>query len=63
AQWAESVVPGRNGMFKPTVVQRGVVIGTWARAGRGARVEATPFTRFTKVQEAAIGRLAADAGR
>ncbi|NCD20660.1 MAG: winged helix DNA-binding domain-containing protein, partial [Actinobacteria bacterium] len=62
AQWAETVVPGRNGMFKATVVHRGVVVGTWAR-GRAGRVEATPFTRFTKVQEAAIGQLSADAGR
>jgi hypothetical protein len=62
AQWSDAVVPGRNGMFRPTVVHRGVVVGTWART-RAGDVEATPFTRFTKPQEAAIARLAADAGR
>lgn len=64
AEWADAVVPGRNGMFKPTVLHRGVVIGTWGRVrtGRSARVEAVPFTRFTRAQEAGIARRAAEAG-
>lgn len=58
-RWAEAVVPGKNGVFRPTVVHRGVVIGTWARvgSGRGARIEATPFARFTGAQEAALARV------
>lgn len=60
AEWAEKVVPGKNGMFKATVLHRGVVIGTWVRSGNGrnARVAASPFTRFTARQEAGIARLA-----
>lgn len=58
ARWAEAVVPGRNGMFKPTVVHRGTVIGTWERAGSGRRVRATPLTRFTREQETGIARAA-----
>jgi uncharacterized protein YcaQ len=57
-QWAEAVVPGKNGFFRPTVLHRGVVVGTWARVGKGraVRVEATPFTRFTRAQEAALAK-------
>lgn len=45
---ADHIVPGGNGMFRPTVVSDGEVVGTWKHAGRGARrrVEATPFTSF-----------------
>ena len=41
----ERIVPGNNGIFRPTVVVRGRVVGTWARAGSGrtARVERSPF--------------------
>lgn len=60
ARWAEAVVPGKNGMFLPTVLHRGVVIGTWARHPRA--VLATPFTRFTREQVAALARLGADVG-
>ena len=43
---AQAIVPGGNGMFKPTVVVDGVVAGTWSRrltAGR-VTVEVQPFT-------------------
>src|SRR3954469_13459803 len=47
-EFAERIVPGNNGMFRPTVVVRGEVVGTWQWTGRGARrtVTATPFTAF-----------------
>ncbi|MBN9105381.1 MAG: AlkZ family DNA glycosylase [Propionibacteriaceae bacterium] len=35
----ERVVPGRNGMFLPTVVVDGVVAGTWHRRSAKSRVE------------------------
>ncbi|GAA2240817.1 winged helix DNA-binding domain-containing protein [Rarobacter faecitabidus] len=42
-----ALVPGRNGVFKPTVAVGGVSVGTWGRAGKtgaaATRVEATPF--------------------
>ncbi|PTR32321.1 winged helix DNA-binding protein [Rhodococcus sp. OK519] len=48
--------PGNNGMFSPTVVDNGRVVGTWKRPRRGttADVDATPFTRFSTRTERAI---------
>ena len=47
-EFAERIVPGNNGMFRPTVVLGGQVVGTWQWTGRGAKrvVTATPFTSF-----------------
>ena len=47
--FAERVVPGRNGMFRATVVSAGRVAGTWRDAGSGARrtLEAEPFESFS----------------
>lgn len=58
-EFAERFVPGRNGVFKPTVVSNGQVVGTWKHRGRGARrtISATPFTAFTDEVAAAIPRL------
>ncbi|WP_433604634.1 winged helix DNA-binding domain-containing protein [Prescottella agglutinans] len=51
--------PGGNGMFSPTVVDGGRVVGTWKRNGRGATRDicATPFTEFTPRAEKAIPRV------
>ena len=56
AEFADLIVPGGNGMFKPTVVSAGQVVGTWKHAGRGAKrtIEATPFTSFTATLDKAI---------
>jgi Winged helix DNA-binding domain len=56
AEFANLIVPGGNGMFKPTVVSAGQVIGTWKHTGRGAKrtIEATPFTSFTAAVDKAI---------
>jgi hypothetical protein len=55
-EFAERIVPGNNGMFRPTVVLGGQVVGTWQWSGRGAArvVTATPFTSFTEAVEAQI---------
>jgi hypothetical protein len=44
-QHAPLTVPGGNGVFKPTVVSRGRVVGLWSRRSTAARtvVTATPF--------------------
>lgn len=62
AEFADRIVPGGNGMFKATVVSRGVVLGTWRRAGRGAqqRVEATAFMAFEDGVSAAVSGVFAD---
>jgi hypothetical protein len=46
--YAERIVPGGNGMFRPTVLSDGRVVGTWRRTGSGTRREITaePFTTF-----------------
>ncbi|MQA08604.1 MAG: winged helix DNA-binding domain-containing protein [Pseudonocardiaceae bacterium] len=59
AEFAQRVVPGNNGVFQPTVVVDGEIVGTWKRSGRGAarKVLATPFTTFPKKARDAIPRL------
>jgi hypothetical protein len=60
-EFADRIVPGGNGVFRPTVVHRGQVVGTWAWTGRGAKrtVTATPFTTFPDEVAAAIPQAAA----
>jgi hypothetical protein len=60
AEHAQLIVPGNNGMFKPTVVVDGRVVGTWKRAGSGARrrLVAEPFTAFPPAVDAALAALA-----
>ncbi|HEY7224000.1 MAG TPA: winged helix DNA-binding domain-containing protein [Micromonosporaceae bacterium] len=59
-QHTQAVIPGGNGVFQPTVVLAGRVVGTWRRATKRARVEVTvtPFgtlrTRDRTAVEAAF---------
>jgi hypothetical protein len=57
--YADRIVPGGNGVFRPTVVDRGRVVGTWSRTGRAPRqcLAATPFTTFRPEVEAALPGL------
>jgi hypothetical protein len=63
----QRVVPGRNGVFRPTVVHDGRVVGLWRVVGSGARrrVEAEPFGQWSRAvarDVAALGeRVLADA--
>ena len=45
AEHADLVVPGKNGMFFPTIVRDGEVVGTWKRAlsSRGVTIVSAPF--------------------
>lgn len=45
-EFAERTVPGGNGVFRPTVVDAGRVVGTWQVTGRGSArtITTTPFT-------------------
>jgi len=58
------VIPGGNGIFRPTVVDDGVVIGTWKRAVKKARVEVTvsPFGDLNARQRKGVERAAAEHG-
>ena len=48
AEFADRIVPGGNGVFRPTIVSDGQVVGTWKHTGRGTRrtVAVTPFRSF-----------------
>jgi len=61
-EFADRIVPGNNGMFRPTVVLGGQVVGTWQWTGRGAKrtVTATPFTSFSRAVTERILERAAD---
>jgi hypothetical protein len=60
-EFADVIVPGGNGMFRPTVVADGAVVGTWKRTGRvpAQELQASAFTTFSAALEAAIGRAGA----
>ncbi|MEV4631491.1 winged helix DNA-binding domain-containing protein [Micromonospora sp. NPDC049523] len=59
AEFAGHIVPGNNGVFRPTVVGDGQVLGTWTHTGRGAKrtVTATPFREFPPAVAEAIPRV------
>lgn len=48
AEHAERIVPGGNGVFRPTVIVGGRAVGTWRHHGTGdrRRIDAEPFERF-----------------
>jgi hypothetical protein len=50
------IIPGGNGVFKPTIVANGRVIGTWKRTvkARHVEIQAFPFEPFTKRQHLAF---------
>jgi hypothetical protein len=54
---ADRIVPGGNGMFRPTLVHRGVVVGTWARTRTG--VEVTPFVGLSAAVQKQVGAVVA----
>ncbi len=52
------VIPGNNGVFMPTIVEAGRVIGIWKREIKKSRVDirALPFEPFTGAQSEAFRR-------
>jgi hypothetical protein len=58
---AEQVVPGKNGIFQPTITAGGRVIGTWrrnVRSGDTASPEALPFAQLSPTRQRAFDRAA-----
>lgn len=55
-EFATRIVPGGNGVFRPTVVTDGQIVGTWKSVGRGAKrtIKATPFTSFPTICAEAV---------
>jgi len=58
--YAPRVVPGNNGVFKPTIASRGRIVGTWRKAGNASSsmIEAEPFTTLTSREQAAFATSA-----
>lgn len=56
AEHRQRVVPGNNGMFLPTIVEDGAIIGTWKRqfVAGGVRVEIAPFVSSGAVSSGAV---------
>ncbi|MEZ5310311.1 MAG: winged helix DNA-binding domain-containing protein [Microthrixaceae bacterium] len=61
---AKKVVPGNNGMFRPTIVDDGQIIGTWKRTVTKTKVKITlePFAGLTKSQVGGLDRAAEEYG-
>jgi hypothetical protein len=60
----EAIVPGGNGMFKPTIVVDGEVVGTWRRTIRAREtvLEAIPFARLPDAVHEDLERAAGTYG-
>lgn len=60
---ADRIVPGGNGVFRPTVVHDGLVVGVWRVVGSGSRrrVEAEPFVPWPEGVTTDVARLGAAA--
>jgi hypothetical protein len=58
AEFADRIVPGNNGIFLPTIVIDGSVLGTWKRTetAKMVRIEVTPFAPLSAKAGAAIAR-------
>ena len=58
-EFAQRIVPGNNGVFQPTVVENGRVVGTWKRTGSGANtsISTKPLTVFSRAVTGAVPRL------
>lgn len=59
------IVPGGNGMFLPTIVDRGEVVGSWKRAATAKKVtlSSSAFRPLSATTRAGIARAAARYGR
>lgn len=55
-EFADRIVPGRNGVFRPTVVAGGRIVGTWGWQGSG-RKRAAVGTAFRDEDAAAVAAV------
>lgn len=62
---APIVIPGNNGVFQPTIVVNGRIVGTWRRkvTPAGIMITPRPFTALTASTLAAFGRSVGAYGR
>jgi hypothetical protein len=59
-EYADRIVPGGNGMFRPTVISDGRAVGTWRRTRAGQPVDATAFASFTPAEVEGIAAASAE---
>ncbi len=61
SEHSDAIVPGGNGMFRPTIVVDGEVVGTWSRrvSTREVAVEAAPFEPLSRTAADGIELAAA----
>jgi hypothetical protein len=61
---ASKIVPGNNGVFRPTIVHAGRVVGTWQATSnkKTVRIAADPFEALSKDQTRALAPAAARYG-
>ncbi len=64
-QYSQKIVPGGNGIFMPTIVSNGHVIGTWKRAIKKNKLvlTAVPFTTLSPAETEAFASAAARYGQ
>jgi hypothetical protein len=60
SQFADAICPGGNGMFTPTVVSGGRIVGTWKRTlkKKGVEIALSPFHTFSPDEHTAIAAAA-----
>ena len=58
---AQRIVPGANGVFRPTVVHDGRIVGTWSRTARGGPC-ASPWSRSRPLPALAVAGIRRAAG-
>lgn len=65
AEHMNHVVPGGNGVFRPTIVEKGRVLGTWKREvkKRHVNIQAMPFEPMTSKQHKAFAVASAQYAR
>lgn len=64
-EYAERIVPGKNGIFLPMIVSDGQIIGTWRRAQTTKAVTITPrpFQKLTAAEVEGFAAAAASFGK
>ena len=62
---AQLIVPGNNGVFKPTIVIGGRVVGTWSRSDRANHIAVTAqvFRKLNPTETRGLTRALNDYGR
>ena len=59
-RYVQKIVPGGNGIFLPTIVSNGRIVGTWKRTlkKKAVVVLPSPFTSLTKAETRAMAGVA-----